>query len=44
MKENGKTAKYYRIVIGAHVDLNELREREQKLKAEGFATTYRKHL
>ncbi|MFL5730510.1 MAG: SPOR domain-containing protein, partial [Cytophagaceae bacterium] len=44
MKENGKGVKYYRILIGAHTDLNELREREQKLKDQGYSTTYRKHL
>jgi hypothetical protein len=42
--EKGKKVKYYRIVVGAHKDLNDLRERDLKLKEQGYTTTYRKHL
>jgi hypothetical protein len=44
LQENGKAVKYYRIVVGSHADLNDLRKREMKLKENGFSTTFRKHL
>jgi SPOR domain len=44
MTVNGESVKFYRIVIGSHNDLNDLRDRDTQLKEKGFSTTYRKHL
>jgi hypothetical protein len=44
LREDGKSVKHYRIVVGSHNDLNDLRERDIKLKEQGYSTTYRKHL
>jgi hypothetical protein len=44
MPIKGKNEKLYRVIIGVHEDLNELREREESLKSSGYQTVCRKHI
>jgi hypothetical protein len=44
MSIKGKNEKLYRVIIGVHEDLNELREREESLKTLGYQTVCRKHI
>jgi hypothetical protein len=44
MSIRGRKEKLYRVILGVHKDLNDLREREETLRNSGFQTVFRKHL